>query len=48
MRERLKRFLKQYPVIYCFLRKIYYALRFRRLKEYLVGTRERVGYATSS
>lgn len=41
MREKIKNFLKNWPKIYSLLRKIYHAMKLRRLMELLLGTRVR-------
>ena len=38
MKEQLKHTLKKWPVLYRVVERSYYALKFRRIKEYLLGT----------
>jgi len=44
MKEHLKHLLKKWPAFYRFVETSYYTLRFRRLKEYLLGTRAQEKY----
>src|SRR3990170_32118 len=41
MNAKFESFLKRYPTFYRLIEKVYYRLRFSRLKEYLLGTRAR-------
>ena len=41
MPTKIGRFLKHWPALYHFAREVHFAFNFRRVKEYLLGTKER-------
>jgi hypothetical protein len=41
MTTKIGQFLKHWPALYHFAREVHFAFNLRRLKEYLLGTRER-------